>query len=264
MRGSRSLVLGLLAACAVTLPIAGCGGGGSTTTTTTTTESTSSQPASTTPSAADVALAKKALPAYQRAIGAYNAGLSTYLQSEHADAATGSVLGVRNDAYDFRNVVYDYDKAIRKVHFPASVQPDVNTLLEANGKQIGQLDKISQSTTIGEINGYLSRALTALSDPSLKVTNDLEKLLGKPISKPAPSTSAPSPSEVASAIAKTGLVSPKDVKCAAQQVLKNLGTGQPFDVTDAGMQTLLGGGSLDKTLQTRITAAGQYCGLGLG
>jgi hypothetical protein len=259
MRGARPLALGAFVACAVAFAIAGCGGGSSTTTGT---ASTGSTPTSSTASATEVAQAKKALLAYQQAIGSYNAGLDAYLTSEQPDAQSGSVLRVRNDAYDFRNVVYGYDKEIRKIDFPASVQADVNTLLEANAKQVAELDSISQSESIKEINGFLSRALTALSDPSLKITNDLEKILGKPISKP--SSSAPSQSDVASAIEKAGLASPKDAQCAAQHVLKDLGTGQPFDITHAGLQTLLSGGSLDKTLEPKVYAAGEFCAIGLG
>jgi len=138
----------------------------------------------------------------------------------------------------------------------------VNALLEANTKQVAELDSISQSESIQEINGFLSRALTALSDPSLKVTNDLEQLLGKPISKP--SSSAPRQSDVASAIEKAGLAAPKDAQCAARQLLKDLGTGQPFDITNAGMQTLLSGGRLDKALEPKVYAAGEFCAIGLG
>jgi hypothetical protein len=238
--------------------IAGCGGGG--TTATTGTPTTGSTSGTNTASATDVAHAKTALSGYRAAIGAYNAAIDTYFQSESHDAGAGDVLGVRNDAYDFRNAVYHFDKVVRSIEFPASVQADVNTLLEANKKQIAELDKISQSESIKEINDFLGTALTSLTDASGQVTKDLEAITGK---SPAQPSSAPSQSDVANALQKAGLVPPKNAQCAAQRLLKDLGTKRPFDLTDAGMQRLLSGGTLRGTADAKVYAAGQYCRLGL-
>jgi hypothetical protein len=258
MKSSRTLALGIFVAAAVTLAIAGCGGGG--TTATTGAPATGSTAGTSTASATEVAQAKTALSGYGAAIGAYNAAIDTYFKSESDDAGAGDVLGVRNDAYDFRNAVYHFDKVVRSIEFPASVQADVNTLLAANKKQIAELDKLSQSESIKEINDFLGTALTSLADPSGQVTKDLEAITGK---SPGQPSSTPSQSDVANALEKAGLVAPKNAQCAAQQLLKDLGTKQPFDITDAGMQRLLSGGALHGTVDAKVYAAGQFCRLGL-
>jgi hypothetical protein len=137
---------------------------------------TTSTPTSTQSSTAD---AKAASKAYDAAVKALNIGASNFNTVFAQDLANKDLAAIKSDTATVRTVFFDYDKTLRGIAFPASAQPAVNPLLEANGKLIADLDAIRDAKTIAEAQDLLHKLATDKASIHTKATNDLVAALRK-------------------------------------------------------------------------------------
>jgi hypothetical protein len=157
------------------LAIAGCGGGGSKKKS----PSTATVPATSTTASSDSA--KEALRQYQNAVFAAILGRRNFLSREKADARANNLDALKGDAAQYRTVIFNFDGAIRKIQMPASVQTDLNTVLDANKTLISDLDAIGGVPNSTEFNRFVHRVnsdYNALAVASDKVSGELRQLSG--------------------------------------------------------------------------------------
>jgi hypothetical protein len=225
MNDKSRRTLALLCALAACAGVSACGSSSkspSKTTPTTTTTAAAGSP--------ERAQAKAALVPWTKADVKLNKAIIRWNANEPRDGRAHDVLAVRRDAYDYRNGIYNFDIAIRKINFPTSVEPDVNTLLDTNRKKIAALDGMSQSSGTSVIQRYFLKAKAAdVTGAANRVYHDLLGLAGA--ATPAPSSGASSETDkLANALLKakqqTGAKGPKDAKCAAKLLMKTLTAGQ--------------------------------------
>jgi hypothetical protein len=179
---------------------------------------------------ADQAQAKAALPKWRTADAKLNKAIEGWNANGPRDGRAGDVLAVRRDAYNYRNGIYTFDIAIRKIDFPSSVQPDVNTLLDTTKKKVAALDGMSQSSGKAAIERYFVKEQAAdVTGAANRVYGDLTNLAGGS----PPSSSSAGSSEVdkianglLKAKAQSGAKGPKDARCAAKLLVKDLTPSQ--------------------------------------
>jgi hypothetical protein len=193
-------------------------------------KSSSSKPTSTTASASpERAEAEAAATPWHTELAKVKRAFARYGSDEPAHVRQHNLLGERRDAYNLRNGVYRFDLAVRKIKFPASMQTDVNALLDGTKKLVATLDKMSSSSKVADINRYI-RASNAinLSPLARTIDQDLSRLSGVPIANQPSSSGAGSSdtTKLADALlrfkAKTGAKASTDALCAAKLMIKKL------------------------------------------
>lgn len=225
----------LVIACAALLvsSLAACGGSSK--------KSSSTKPAATTASASsERAEAEAAASPWHAQLAKVKKAFARYGVDEPAHVRQHNLLGERRDAYNLRNGVYRFDLAIRKIKFPASMQTDVNALLDGTKKLVAALDGMSQSSKVADINRYIkaSNAIN-LSPLARTIDQDLSRLSGVPVAQQPSSTGSSSSdtTKLADALlrfkAKTGAKAPADALCAAKLMIKKL--------SKADLQTIVSG-----------------------
>jgi hypothetical protein len=165
-----------LLACAALLVagLSACGGSSK--------KSSSTKPAATTASSSERSEAKAAVAPWHAQLAKVKRAFARYGVDEPAHVRQHNLLGERRDAYNLRNGVYRFDLAVRKVKFPASMQSDVNALLDGTKKLVAALDGMSQSSKVADINKYIrqSNAIN-LSPLARTIDQDLSRLSGVPV-----------------------------------------------------------------------------------
>jgi hypothetical protein len=178
---------------------------------------------------AERAQAKSALTKWTAADVKLNKAILRWNRTEPRDGRAGNVLAVRRDAYNYRNGIYTFDLAIRKIDFPASIRADVNTLLDTTRKKVAALDGMSQSNSKAAIQRSFVKAQAAdVTGAANRVYHELAGLAGVSAS---PSTGGSSEVDkiangLLKAKAQSGAKGPKDAKCAAKLLVKDLTPAQ--------------------------------------
>jgi len=160
------------------LTLAACGGSG--------TKSSSPTTSSSPSTASDL---QQAGAAYQKTLSIIDSASFANL-GKARDAGDGAaMLGA---ASNYRNVVFTWDAAVRAISFPSAVQPQVNTVLEANRTEIAALDAAGRlaATNAAGIATDVSQAIVD-DDAGFQASNALQQALGQPTATPLP------PAEVA-------------------------------------------------------------------
>jgi hypothetical protein len=103
---------------------------------------TPSTPSTPTPSAGNGAAKSK----LQTLGGTFNSGQTRFFKQVAADAKARNFAAVKADVSQFRDVIFNFDAAVRKIKFPPSIQTDVNAMLEGDRTVIAELDAMGSST----------------------------------------------------------------------------------------------------------------------
>jgi hypothetical protein len=133
-------------------------------------------------SAATKAEAKTALDRWLSLTPKINTAFRTYGSTEPAHAKARDALAVRRDAYNLRLAVYDFDIAVRKIKFPATMQTKVNSLLDTTKAMVAALDGVSQSSKTADIDRNIKKAntqLRPLEERAQAINLDLHRLAGR-------------------------------------------------------------------------------------
>ena len=155
---------------ALGLLLAGCGSDSKKDdSTTSSTPATTSTPTTTTQSTRD----PEDKAAMEVAIGAYNRGYDRFLA---ALKRSSSLEAVKSAVYDYRTVLYKFDKAIRDIRFDDELVPEVNAILESNRHLISRLDYAGQAPSFHAIQRIYNRFLVARK-PTVKAVNNLHDKL---------------------------------------------------------------------------------------
>jgi hypothetical protein len=193
-------------------------------------KSSSTKPTATTASASsERAEAKAAVAPWQGELSKVKKAFARYGVDEPAHVRQHNLLGERRDAYNLRNGVYRFDLAIRKIKFPASMQTNVNALLDGTKKLVAALDGMSQSSKVADINKFIKQSNGINLTPLARaIDQDLSRLSGVPVAQ-QPSSSGSGSSDttkLADALlrfkTKTGAKAPADALCAAKLMIKKL------------------------------------------
>jgi hypothetical protein len=173
--------------------------------------------------------AKSALTEWIAADVKLNKAILRWNKTGPRDARAVNLLGLRRDAYNYRNGIYRFDLAIRKIAFPASVQPDVNTLLDTTKKKVAALDGMAQSSGKAAIQRYfLKQEAADLTGDANRVYDELTRLARGAASPPAGASSEVDKiaNGLLKAKAQSGAKGPKDATCAAKLLVKDLTPAQ--------------------------------------
>jgi hypothetical protein len=79
----------------------------------------------------------------------FNTGQTRFYKQVAADSRARNFAAVKADVSQFRDVIFNFDAAIRKIKFPPAKQADVNAMLEGNRTAIAELD------AMGSANGFV-------------------------------------------------------------------------------------------------------------
>jgi hypothetical protein len=147
----RSYRLGALAL-VVMLVAAACGGGGGGKAASTSSTSDSSTEDSSSSSKGQSAQARKAAEQFQQARDiAKKAGDALFAQ-EQKDYAAGDVTVLKADMSKFRDIAFEFDKAVRTIEFPDDVADARNDFLTKSGDLIAAQDDVQKATTVKEFH----------------------------------------------------------------------------------------------------------------
>src|SRR3954454_9970980 len=149
--GSARAVSSILVVGAVA--VTGCGGKSSDNSTT-----AASKPPPSSPGSSSSAAATGANKQFQAAVSVVNAARNTFTSRAATDGKAGNMPAFQGDVAQYRTAVFDFDGTIRKIHFPATLQTDVNSVLDANKTLIADLDGIGSAHELSEINRLNQRA----------------------------------------------------------------------------------------------------------
>lgn len=85
--------------------------------------------------------------ALAEAARAYNQGAAAFNIAVRSDARAGNLPAFKADVAAFRNVLFQFDAAVRKIHFSASVQSLVTALQNADRTETADLDAVRSATS---------------------------------------------------------------------------------------------------------------------
>lgn len=88
--------------------------------------------------------------ALAEAARAYNQGAAAFNLAVRTDARAGNLPAFKSDVAAFRTVLFQFDAAVRKIRFSASVQSLVTALQSADRTEIADLDAIRSATSSSE------------------------------------------------------------------------------------------------------------------
>ena len=76
----------------------------------------------------------------------FNTGQARFLKQVAADSRGRNIAAVKADVSQFRDVIFNFDAAVRKIKFPPAKQTDVNAMLEGDRTTIAELDAMGSTT----------------------------------------------------------------------------------------------------------------------
>jgi hypothetical protein len=123
--------------------VAACGGSSKTKTVTTPAQSTTPTTTSKAPPVDATAIAAKAQ--LQQEGGTFNTGQRRFFKQIITDSKARNFAAVKADVSQFRDVIFNFDAAVRKIKFPPSITTDVNKMLEGDRTTIAELDAMGSS-----------------------------------------------------------------------------------------------------------------------
>jgi hypothetical protein len=88
--------------------------------------------------------------ALANAAHAYNTGAAAFNLAVRTDARARNLPAFKSDMAAFRNTLFQFDAAVRKIPFSASAQPLANALHSADRTEIADLDAIRSATSSSE------------------------------------------------------------------------------------------------------------------
>ena len=135
-------------ACALAA-LAGCGGGGD-------------EPRETTPPAeAPVARDPSAQRLLREAVDGYIRDKAGMVASLRTDARQGDEETLFDDLWDLRNVIYEFDQALRRIEFDPAAERRAVEILEINRVAIARIDPVldAKDPSRAEIDAAVERAL---------------------------------------------------------------------------------------------------------
>lgn len=180
-------------------------------------------------SGSERAQAKTALATWLTLTGKLNAAGQKYGTDEPQHAQEKNLLAIRRDGYDLRNAIYGFDLAVRKVKFPGSLEPRVNSLLETTRSMVAALDGLSQASRAEDVNSYIRKANAIdLKDAVNTLNEELHRLAGRPLAT-ADQAGAGGSSEATkvaagllTAKAHSGAKTTDQAACAGKSLVKDL------------------------------------------
>lgn len=158
-------------AVAATLLVVACGGGGNKA------ESTSSS--STSSSSGPSAEAEKAAEELQKAKETSDKAADAVYEQQQKDYAAKDLDALKTDMRKFRDIDFEFDKAIREIDFPDDVAEERNAYFEANGDVIAAEDAVQEATTVLEYH-ELDRISLRIGVQRVEARYALQRKLGVP------------------------------------------------------------------------------------
>lgn len=111
----------------------------------------------------------------QTAVGGYNRGYRAFLAD--LKKTGGDLERLKSAIYDYRVVIYEFDKDLRAIEFRDDLVPQVNSILENNFGLIEQLDAIGEAKTFRQAE-KMYNAFLKDRGPTVKSINNLLDDLG--------------------------------------------------------------------------------------
>lgn len=136
--------------------------------------SSSSSSSSTTPSSSDGDPDAKSK--LQSLGGDFNDGQKEFLNRVAKDAKAVNLSAVKADVSRFRDVVFEFDAEVRKIKFPASIQADVNKMLEGDRSIVAELDGMGEASSFQEFSPLFKRFLKDKGEAIGAINNVIHKL----------------------------------------------------------------------------------------
>jgi hypothetical protein len=165
-RSWKRIAVVSLVASTTALGLAACGGGSDSSTTTTTTSTTA-------------AGTKQLASSFDAAVSTLNKANDIFNSRITGDLKSGNLQAVQADAGTLRDAYFEFDGALRKLSFPASMQEDLNAVLEAIRTVIADMDAIGGATTAQEGSDLLHRFIqdqtTTYKQATDKLIQDLRQ-----------------------------------------------------------------------------------------
>jgi len=125
-------------------------------------DDTGTSTAATTPAAPTATIATTPPADRSQATAAYAAALLTYRDARKrfakrslSDIRARNLSAVQTDFRDFRDALFGFDAAVRKITFPPDAVPAVNRLLESNRTEIADLDLLGAAPGFTELRRLL-------------------------------------------------------------------------------------------------------------
>ena len=111
----------------------------------------------------------------QTAVGSYNRGYRDFLSDIKKQG--GDLTGFQSAVYDYRVVIYEFDKDMRAIDFRDELVPQVNSILENNYSLIEQLDAIGEAKSLAKAQKMYEEFLKDRT-PTIRSINNLLDDLG--------------------------------------------------------------------------------------
>jgi hypothetical protein len=89
----------------------------------------------------------------------FNTGQARFLKQVTADSKARNIAAVKADVSQFRDVIFNFDAAVRKIKFPPAKQTDVNAMLEGDRTTIAELDAMGATTGFPDFAPLFTRFL---------------------------------------------------------------------------------------------------------
>ena len=115
----------------------------------------------------------------QRAGGSFNRGQKRFIRNVISDARARNLQALKADTSQFRDVIFNFDGKVRRIHFPPARQTDVNAALEGNRTIIAELDAMGSANDLPEF-ARLFKRFTADKRRTIRAVNKLINKLQAP------------------------------------------------------------------------------------
>lgn len=125
----------------VTLGVGACGGDGDETTT----------------EAPDSGVTEELTRQFDAAGDDLNSAIATYNTRSTQDVQRENLAALQSDTRALRDAVFEFDQTLRDLSFPSSLEEEVNTLLDADGTVIADLDAVGEAASGPEALDLLQR-----------------------------------------------------------------------------------------------------------
>jgi hypothetical protein len=94
----------------------------------------------------------------------YTAGRKRFEKNTVADLKAQNLDAVKGDFSRYRDIVFNFDGAVRKIDVPASARDALSTLLQADRSEIADLDAVGSAPSFAELQRLLTDRLKTDDD----------------------------------------------------------------------------------------------------
>jgi len=114
---------------------------------------------------------------YDAAVNELNSAVRTYNTRSTQDVQRQNLAALKSDTATLRTAYFEFDKTLRELALPASLEDEVNAVLDAQGTVIADLDAVGEASSGPEALDLIQRFRTDKADQYDPATDTLADAL---------------------------------------------------------------------------------------